>query len=709
MKVSRSNFRGGLRPADPAGRGAAAENRFVQERRYHPKMAIRSAVEMAAFALGDAEDQGLMEADVNTIVDQLEKDGVEELCDLCLAFGGDDGMRAAARFAESTKVAESEEILKYIAASVSEQDLEAELGAQAPAPKRRKRHVQDGRLVTDYSDLAAAKRAPKKERPGRVVPPSLSKALEGSQSARIERAISAAESAARLDGVLDHVPVVLRSSDKAAKSIAEKDARLRTKAIELSYNVLSAFGLTSKRFVELYMAKANPSSSILDVQDDIFMSRTTAQTVIKLCAEIERYLEWLTAVKTSVADSSALILAAYLMSARARGKSVPNKARTAFVWAEQSMDVQLYATEKEVMRLSWSLKDKSTKDVESAVMLPIESVLEMERLVFEAPSFVLRCFAGVICLMIHGLKRWSDVLHTRRIELTEDALVLCCYKSKRKSGTMTWGALRKGFTGLDWGAEWLKVWNQLYMTGDFIIFRPTQDLRAFRETVADHADATRALHALLTLAGMGPAKAASFTTHSCRHVLPTVARQLRMPRAERDAMGRWGEGMADYYDSIDCVAELASKEWVRANVEAGWRPVGRGRLPRTAKVARQVVQLEKDELLDEETMANSRGFSKGGAEQLAWCQQWVLPEGFVQVLNTKKEIVHLYMFGKEKTACGVMKCKSPIDPAANAQFADIWICWNAEESSFEFCVKCYGAQGSVFSKYKESRSPVDLG
>ena len=137
--------------------------------------------------------------------------------------------------------------------------------------------------------------------------------------------------------------------------------------------------------------------------------------------------------------------------------------------------------------------------------------------------------------------------------------------------------------------------------------------------------------------------------------------------------------------------------------------MGRGRLPRTAKVARQVVQLEKDEFLDEETMANSRGFSKGGAEQLAWCQQWVLPEGFVQVLNTKKEIVHLYMFGKEKTACGVMKCKSPIDPAANAQFADIWICWNAEESSFEFCVKCYGAQGSVFSKYKESRSPVDLG
>ena len=128
------------------------------------------------------------------------------------------------------------------------------------------------------------------------------------------------------------------------------------------------------------------------------------------------------------------------------------------------------------------------------------------------------------------------------------------------------------------------MWRNLPARRDFLVFRPTSDLSAFRETVADHADATRALHALLTLTGMSPVEAAAFTTHSCRHALPTAARQLGMPKPERDAMGRWGESMADYYDSIDCVAELASKEWVRTNIAAGWRPVRRGRLPNAPKV-----------------------------------------------------------------------------------------------------------------------------
>ena len=164
--------------------------------------------------------------------------------------------------------------------------------------------------------------------------------------------------------------------------------------------------------------------------------------------------------------------------------------------------------------------------------------------------------------------------------------------------------------------------------------------------------------------------------------------------------------MADYYDSIDCVAELASKEWVRANVESGWRPVGRGRLPRRPVVTREIVEIDLKNEDDDEAKENSRGLSKGGAEQLAWCDKWRLPPRFRQVLNKNKSIVHLYVFGSMKTACGVMKCKEPDNPAVNAKFSAVWNQWDAEETAFEFCRKCYGAEGSVFAKFKERRNPI---
>ena len=38
-------------------------------------------------------------------------------------------------------------------------------------------------------------------------------------------------------------------------------------------------------------------------------------------------------------------------------------------------------------------------------------------------------------------------------------------------------------------------------------------------------------------------------------------------------------------------------------------------------------------------------------------------------------------------------------------FADTWYDWNAEETVFDFCVKCYGSEASVFSKHSFARLP----
>ena len=100
------------------------------------------------------------------------------------------------------------------------------------------------------------------------------------------------------------------------------------------------------------------------------------------------------------------------------------------------------------------------------------------------------------------------------------------------------------------------------------------------------------------------------------------------------------------------------------------------------------------------------GLSSGGPEQLAWCAQWTLPDQYVQVLNVKKGLVHLYAEGLEQTACGVMKCKRPTRPARKWRFATSAFTWSADNAPYDFCLKCYGCDGSVFSKAKIARVSV---
>ena len=147
-------------------------------------------------------------------------------------------------------------------------------------------------------------------------------------------------------------------------------------------------------------------------------------------------------------------------------------------------------------------------------MLPINWVCMLETAVFKAPTTDLRYFVGIFCLCTHGLKRWADVQHTDEVTLSKDALVLRCWKSKRKLVAMTWASLRVGYTGLDWGGEWFKLWSQLRAKPDYLATRPTVDMRAFNESIADHSDATRALHALLVRGGCGPMETSEFSTHS---------------------------------------------------------------------------------------------------------------------------------------------------------------------------------------------------
>ena len=88
-------------------------------------------------------------------------------------------------------------------------------------------------------------------------------------------------------------------------------------------------------------------------------------------------------------------------------------------------------------------------------MATMQMVLDMEDLVFEAPSLLLRCWAGAFAALGHGVLRWADLQHSEDITLTTDAVFGVTWRMKGKSIKTPWAALRKGFSTRDWGGAWV--------------------------------------------------------------------------------------------------------------------------------------------------------------------------------------------------------------------------------------------------------------
>ena len=261
-----------------------------------------------------------------------------------------------------------------------------------------------------------------------------------------------------------------------------------------------------------------------------------------------------------------------------RGKSAPVKVKCALTWFETKARVQLNTLAVEVGDYVAKLcmrdaNGKLRKVAHQAPPLPIDVVCELERLVSTAHTLPLRVFAGVVCLCVHGVKRWSDVQHVLSIQELADGLMVTTYKSKRRSSHLLWGALRDGF-GCDWASAFVAALAEAVLPqGDFLVLRPTVDLKEFTNHPADWADANRALHALLVVAGVVAEEAVSYSMHSARHVYPTCAFQLLFPPPAVTLMGHWAlkeDKTAANYDGHRTATELAYKANVCANIHRGW-------------------------------------------------------------------------------------------------------------------------------------------
>ena len=215
-----------------------------------------------------------------------------------------------------------------------------------------------------------------------------------------------------------------------------------------------------------------------------------------------------------------------------------------------------------------------------------------------APTLPLRVMAGITCLMIHGVKRWADVQHCSEVAYNPDAVMFTSYRSKKKWKALKWAALRTGFSEMDWATNFEAACSDAVLpVPDFLLKRPTSDLKDFTEFPADWSDGNRLLRALLLTLGMDAEKASSFTLHSCRHTYPTFGGQLLMPPEAMSLMGHWetkADKMPGEYDGTRIAHELAYKAYVVNNVLGGWVPVDEGCVPNAPVLSRPGLDLWKN-------------------------------------------------------------------------------------------------------------------
>ena len=95
--------------------------------------------------------------------------------------------------------------------------------------------------------------------------------------------------------------------------------------------------------------------------------------------------------------------------------------RCSQVWCESHARVHLNACGMEIRTFVLGLSrspseggDLPVKDLKQAPPLPVDTVCAIEGLCSLDLPLPLRVFSGIICLCVHGIKRWSDVQHVYR-------------------------------------------------------------------------------------------------------------------------------------------------------------------------------------------------------------------------------------------------------------------------------------------------------
>jgi hypothetical protein len=444
---------------------------------------------------------------------------------------------------------------------------------------------------------------------------------------------------------------------------------------------LRDLGPLSPRFAKLFgiLGTRTPPSAHMEVQDDSFRCGSTSPPAIAgYLKEVKNLQAWATSFSFAINDLGEFDIASFLKDQCSRGQSVPLACYRALVWGEKVFDMQFHSSAPTVVSQSNPSRGEAAAMAVAAKMATTKMLRVMEGFVTSAPTAPLRVYAGVMCVLAHGVLRWRDLQRSEQLHLTSDALVAVTWRMKKKKVQQPWAALRVGLSGFDWAGEWASCLDTHDMPGsDFVVLSVSRDMTRFTSRIGTYSDGVNTLRALLVLDGMEPREAMQFTLHSWRHLFPTAARQLRLPEHEQVEIGHWvtGSSMPRKYDSAACVTELIAKTAISDAFRSGWELAAPGCVPSPPPALSRVPVV----------VSSCVNPKKKRKHSISVVSDAVVEP--VKVVHFNSGKVHIWYSGV-RTLCAKWKCGSPTVPASTAIFTDPYSASCTADTNN--CKDCFG-------------------
>ena len=95
-------------------------------------------------------------------------------------------------------------------------------------------------------------------------------------------------------------------------------------------------------------------------------------------------------------------LAAYISDQAERGASGPRRSHQALAWAEKAFDLDLKISAPLVQAQRSTGNQEGKANRKPAKMATVQMLKDMETMIFDGPSVLLKCWAGAFAALGHG-------------------------------------------------------------------------------------------------------------------------------------------------------------------------------------------------------------------------------------------------------------------------------------------------------------------
>ena len=194
------------------------------------------------------------------------------------------------------------------------------------------------------------------------------------------------------------------------------------KAIDNCFWVLNELGYASPRYTSVKNPVKGQEESVMKLQTNAFIHNFSSPKGLNAARrKFETYLLAMRGLGVDPFNPEEWTLAAFITEEAQRGVSSPRKMVQSLAWAERAFGLSLGLESPLVQAHSWTLGAESRARM-PAKTASMEMVRQMEYLLVEAKSNMMRCWAGAQCAMAHGCLRWADLQATKNLKLTKDAV-----------------------------------------------------------------------------------------------------------------------------------------------------------------------------------------------------------------------------------------------------------------------------------------------